>query len=49
MAAVCLAATLASATLLAAPVGLPATELGRLTRRAGEVACYVVEVCPACK
>ena len=29
MAAVCLAATLASATLLAAPVGLPATELGR--------------------
>jgi hypothetical protein len=26
-----------------------ATELNRLTRRAGEVACYVVEVCPACK
>lgn len=23
-------------------------ELGRLTRRAGQVACYVVEVCPAC-
>ena len=25
-----------------------ATELGRLTRRAGQVACYVVEVCPEC-
>lgn len=25
------------------------TELARLTRRAGEVACYVVEVCPECK
>lgn len=24
------------------------TELGRLTRRAGQVACYVVEVCPDC-
>jgi hypothetical protein len=24
-------------------------ELARLTRRAGEVACYVVEVCPECK
>ncbi|MDQ3756737.1 MAG: DUF5318 domain-containing protein [Actinomycetota bacterium] len=24
------------------------TELARLTRRAGEVACYVVEVCPEC-
>lgn len=23
-------------------------ELAKLTRRAGEVACYVVEVCPAC-
>ena len=26
-----------------------AVELGRLTRRAGEVACYVVEVCPECR
>ena len=25
-----------------------AAELAKLTRRAGEVACYVVEVCPAC-
>lgn len=25
------------------------TELARLTRRAGEVACYVVEVCPDCR
>ena len=25
------------------------TELARLTRRAGQVACYVVEVCPDCK
>ena len=25
------------------------TELGRLTKRAGEVACYVVEVCPECR
>lgn len=25
------------------------TELARLTRRAGEVACYVVEVCPSCR
>jgi hypothetical protein len=25
------------------------TELARLTRRAGEVACYVVEVCPECR
>jgi hypothetical protein len=25
-----------------------AAELGRLTRRAAEVACYVVEVCPDC-
>jgi hypothetical protein len=25
-----------------------AIELARLTRRAGEVACYVVEVCPEC-
>ena len=24
-------------------------ELGRLTRRAGQVACYVVEVCPDCR
>ena len=24
------------------------TELAKLTRRAGQVACYVVEVCPAC-
>ena len=25
-----------------------AAELAKLTRRAGEVACYVVEVCPGC-
>lgn len=25
-----------------------AAELAKLTRRAGDVACYVVEVCPAC-
>jgi hypothetical protein len=25
-----------------------AAELTALTRRAGEVACYVVEVCPSC-
>lgn len=25
------------------------TELAKLTRRAGEVACYVVEVCPECR
>ena len=25
-----------------------AAELARLNRRAGELACYVVEVCPAC-
>jgi len=28
---------------------IDATELTRLTRRAGQVACYVVEVCPECK
>ena len=41
---------MSSAPVSRPTAGVPtsATELSRLTRRADEVVCYVVEVCPDC-